>query len=78
MESCAKCGRADFNIQYIANVNTRYGVCTYETVGNKGKFVEYIDFQSTGKHYSIKKEHLYCTCNTCGYKWLKDTIDNTK
>ena len=79
MNECIKCGRTSFNIQYIANTNTTYGLHQYETVGNKEKFVEYSDWQRTGTaQYTIKKEHLYCTCNTCGYKWCDDTIDNAK
>ena len=76
---CNKCGKEEVSLEYISKTQKYCDESKYDTVDNKSNFVERANWQTQGhSKYSVEKEHLYCTCKVCGYKWLEDTLDNIK
>ncbi len=75
--NCIKCGSTDLYIKF-KNKDYEYNKSRSDIV-NLSKFTKQTDWQTYGyTAYIATKEHLFCSCKTCEYQWLQDTLDNTK
>jgi hypothetical protein len=74
MKCCKKCDSTDIAIEF-KNTNSKDYISS--NIDNIHDFTRSIDWQIQGYNsWSIQKEHLFCMCRTCGYKWLTKTGDS--
>ena len=75
--NCIKCGSKDIFIRFKSKEYEYHN--SRSNIFNLSNFTKQTDWQTHGyTSYITTREHLFCSCKTCDYQWLQDTLDNTK